>query len=69
MFALMLLKHYTKLSDEKFVDSLNADAVFQLFCGIKSDLFLQPIKEKTLFTRVRKFLSINLELNNLQKND
>jgi transposase, IS5 family len=67
MFALMFLKHYTKLSDEKLVERLNSDAVFQLFCGIKTDLFLQPIKDKTLVTRVRKFLSIHLDMNDLQK--
>jgi transposase, IS5 family len=52
MFALMFLKHYTKISDEKLVERLNSDACFQLFCGIKTDLFLQPIKDKTLVTRV-----------------
>jgi transposase, IS5 family len=68
MFALMFLKHYTKSSDEKLVERLNSDACFQLFCGIKNDLFLQPIKDKTLVTRVRKFLSIHLDVNKLQKN-
>lgn len=67
MFGLMFLKHYTKLSDEKLVERLNSDVVFQLFCGIKNDLFLQPIKDKTLVTRVRRFLSIHLNVNDLQK--
>jgi transposase, IS5 family len=66
MIALMFLKHYTKLSDEKLVDRLNSDFVFQLFCGVNITLE-QPIRDKTLVTRVRKFLSIHLDINQLQQ--
>ena len=48
MFALMFLKHYTKISDEKLVERLNSDACFQLFCGIKSTYLYSLSKTKPL---------------------
>jgi transposase, IS5 family len=66
MFGLMFLKHYTKLADEKLVERLNSDFIFQMFCGINISLE-QPIKDKTLVTRARKFLSIHLDVNEIQK--
>ena len=53
---LMLLKHYTGLSDEMLVERLNTDFAYQLFC----QLALEPgefIRDRSLVTRVRKELS------------
>ena len=53
---LMLLKHYSGLSDEKLVERLNTDWAYQVFCH----LTLLPgelIKDRSLVTRVRKEVS------------
>jgi transposase, IS5 family len=53
---LILLKHYSGLSDEKLVERLNTDWAYQAFCH----LTLLPgelIKDRSLVTRVRKEVS------------
>lgn len=55
-FRLLLLKHYSGLSDEKLVDQLNTDWSYQLFCGLElADG--EFIRDKSLVTRIRKQVS------------
>jgi hypothetical protein len=55
-FRLMLLKHYSGLSDEKLVDRLNTDWSYQLFCQLELAEG-EFIRDKSLVSRVRKELS------------
>lgn len=53
---LMLLKHYSGLSDEKLVERLNTDRAYQVFCHLTL-LPGEVIKDQSLVTRVRKEVS------------
>ncbi len=53
---LMLLKHYSGLSDEKLVERLNTDWVYQVFCHLEL-LPGEIIKDQSLVTRVGKEVS------------
>lgn len=65
MFALMFLKHYTGLSDEKLLDSLNTDWTMQYFCGI--DLRdLKFIKDNSFVSRVRTYIATHFDLDTIQ---
>jgi hypothetical protein len=55
-FRVMLLKHYTGLSDEDLVESLNTNWSYQLFCGLNLEAG-EFIRDKTYVTRIRRDLS------------
>lgn len=65
MLGLMFLKHYTSLSDEKLIDRLNTDYAFQFFCNFRLQLG-EKIRDKTLVTRVRKYISTHCDFEQLQ---
>ena len=65
LFGLMFLKHYTGLSDEKLLERFHTDWAMQLFCGV----LLQDnerIRDTAFVSRVRKYLSVHLDLNRFQ---
>lgn len=60
-FAVMFLKHYTNLSDEKLIDRINTDWGMQLFCGILlADN--EQIKDRAIVSRIRSKISIHVNL-------
>lgn len=59
ILALMFLKHYTGLSDEKLVERINTDYAFQLFCGIRLSV-TEQIKDLSIVSRARCFLAKHL---------
>ncbi len=64
--ALLILKHYTGLSDEMLIDRINTDWCMQMFCGIQ----LKPheqIKDKNLPSSWRGYIGRRLNINALQK--
>jgi transposase, IS5 family len=65
-FGLMILKHYTGLSDEKLLERFNTDYAMQLFCGI----LLQEneaIRNNAFVSHVRSYLSVHLDMKECQK--
>lgn len=65
-FGLMLLKHYTNLSDEKLIQRLNTDWAMQFFCGIQLQTH-QMIKDDGLVSRIREYLAEHLEIEAVQR--
>ena len=63
--ALMVLKSYTDLSDEKLVAHLNSNIDFQLFCGIY--LGLDKLADFKIVSRIRTELSRSLNIRSSQK--
>jgi hypothetical protein len=63
--ALMFLKHYLNVSDEKLIERLNTDVALQFFCGVYINDF-QPITDKALLSRIRSGLSVAGLLEHLQ---
>jgi len=64
--ALMLLKSYSGLSDERLIEQINGSIYYQLFCGI----FIRPgkeIKDPKLVSKIRCELSHRLDINTFQK--
>ena len=66
MFALMFLKHYLGLSDEKLVDRLNSDWELQMFCGrqFKDN---ERIRDRNLPSRVRSHIGKGLSIDSFQE--
>ena len=65
MIALLFLQAYTQQSDRHFIDHLNGNWQWQMFCGIQL-LIHQPIKDRNLMSRVRKYVSQYLDLEKFQ---
>ncbi len=63
--ALLVLKHYTGLSDEMLIDRLNTDWCMQYFCGVQ--LNLRRIKDKNLVSWWRCYIAMHLDIKELQK--
>jgi translation initiation factor 2 beta subunit (eIF-2beta)/eIF-5 len=64
--ALLILKHYTGLSDEMLIDRINTDWCMQMFCGIQ----LKPheqIRDKNLPSSWRGYIGRRLDIHSLQK--
>ena len=64
--GLLILKHYTNLSDEKLMDRLNTDWCMQMFCGI----LLKPtevIRDSSLPSTWRGYIGRRLDIDALQK--
>ncbi len=64
-FRLMMLKHYSGLSDEKLVQHLNTDWSYQLFCQLELAEG-EFIRDKSLVSKVRKEFS-GLDYQNIQQ--
>ncbi|MEA5261062.1 transposase [Arcicella aquatica] len=65
LFGLMLLKHYTGLSDEKLLESFHTNWAMQIFCGtLLADN--ERIKDNAFVSRVRSYLGNHLDLNLFQ---
>ena len=65
MLALMFLKSYLKLSDEKLIERFNTDWALQLFCG-KLLADNQKIKDKAIVSRIRTYLGEHADWQQLQ---
>ena len=64
--GLLILKHYTGLSDEMLIDRINTDWCMQMFCGMQ----LKPheqIKDKNLPSSWRGYIGRRLDIHSLQK--
>ena len=66
MFAIMFLKHYLNLSDEKLVDRINTDWELQLFCGrqFKDN---ERIRDRNLPSRIRCYIGKHLTIDTFQE--
>ena len=65
MLALMFLKSYLNLSDEKLIERFNTDWGLQLFCGkLLEDN--QRIKDKAIVSRIRSYLAHHTDWKQLQ---
>jgi len=62
--ALLVLKHYTCLSDEMLIERLNTDWCMQYFCGVQ--LNARRIKDMTLVSWWRCYIAKHLDLKELQ---
>jgi IS5 family transposase len=62
--ALLILKHYTSLSDEMLIDRLNTDWCMQYFCGVQ--LKFRRIKDKNLVSWWRCYIARHLDIKELQ---
>ena len=63
--ALLILKHYTCLSDEMLIDRLNTDWCMQYFCGVQ--LNARRIKDTNLVSWWRCYIGRHLDIKELQK--
>lgn len=65
MLALMFLKSYLSISDEKLIERFNTDWSLQLFCGrLLADN--QLIKDKAIVSRIRTYLAEHTDWQQLQ---
>ena len=64
--ALMFLKSYSGLSDEKLIERLNTDWAYQMFCFrlLRDDEIIQDI---TLPSTTRSYISSIIDINGLQQ--
>jgi len=62
--ALLVLKHYTSLSDEMLIDRLNTDWCLQYFCGVQ--LNARRIKDKNLVSWWRCYVARHLDIKEWQ---
>lgn len=62
--ALLMLKHYTGLSDEMLIDRLNTDWCMQYFCGVR--LGFRKIKDRNLVSWWRCYIGRHLDIKQLQ---
>lgn len=62
--ALLILKHYTGLSDQMLIDRLNTDWCLQYFCGVQ--LNARRIKDKNLVSWWRCYIGRYLDIKELQ---
>jgi hypothetical protein len=62
--GLLILKHYTGLSDEMLIDRLNTDWCMQYFCGVQ--LNARRIKDRNLVSWWRCYIAKHLNIQQLQ---
>jgi len=62
--GLLVLKHYTGLSDEMLIDRLNTDWCMQYFCGVQ--LGFRKIKDRNLVSWWRCYIGRHLDIKQLQ---
>jgi transposase, IS5 family len=60
MFALMFLKAYLNISEEKLIDRFNTDWSIQLFCG-KLLADGQMIRDRAIMSRIRSYIAHNAD--------
>jgi hypothetical protein len=65
-FALMMLKHYMGLSDEKLLEHFHTDWAMQLFCGVQLQ-DNERIRDNAFVSNVRTYLGKHLDLNQMQR--
>ena len=65
MIALLFLQAYTQQSDRHFIDHLNGNWQWQMFCGIQLPIN-QPIRDRNLMSRIRKYVSQYFDLEKFQ---
>lgn len=65
MVALMILKHYTCLSDEKLLNRLNTDYAMQYFCGINLQNG-KRIRDNAFVSNVRSYIGKHFDLDMIQ---
>lgn len=65
MLALMFLKSYLKLSDEKLIERFNTDWALQLFCG-KLLAENEKVKDKAIVSRIRTYIGQHADWQELQ---
>ncbi len=66
VFALMFLKSFLNLSDEKLIERFNTDYALQMFCGklLKAD---EWVKDKSIVSRVRGYIADHGDLQGIQE--
>lgn len=64
MLALMFLKHYSSLSDEKLIEQLNGNVEWQFFCGIY--LGFKRLENFKIVSDIRTELSEQLNIDQLE---
>ncbi|WMJ71948.1 transposase [Cytophagaceae bacterium ABcell3] len=64
MFALMFLKAYLNLSDEKLIERFNTDFSLQFFCG--KNLNNEIVKDKTIVSRIRTYIADHADMDKVQ---
>jgi transposase, IS5 family len=62
--SLLVLKHYTGLSDQMLVERLNTDWCMQYFCGVQ--LRFRKIKDRNLVSWWRCYIARHLDIKQLQ---
>lgn len=65
MIGMLFLQSYTGLSDRKFIDHFNGNWQMQMFCGVQLPLH-ESIKDRNLMSRIRKYVSTYLNLENFK---
>ncbi|MFM8913342.1 MAG: transposase, partial [Flammeovirgaceae bacterium] len=65
MIGLLFLQTYSQLSDRKFIDHFNGNWQWQMFCGVQLQIH-EPIRDRNLMSRIRKYVSQYLDLNQFQ---
>jgi transposase, IS5 family len=66
MIAMLFLQPYSQLSDRKFIDHFNGNWQWQMFCGVQLQIH-QPIRDRNLMSRIRKYVSHYLDLEKFQQ--
>jgi transposase, IS5 family len=66
LISLLFLQSYTQLSDRHFIDHLNGNWQMQMFCGLQLAVN-EPIRDRNLMSRIRKHVSMFLDLEQFQK--
>lgn len=66
MIAMMFLKSYLKLSDEKLVERFNTDWSLQMFCG-KVLRDGERIRDKAIVSRIRTYIGKHADLYAMQR--
>jgi len=64
--ALMFLKNYAGVSDEKLIEQLNGNIQYQLFCNILIP-FDSPLTNAKIVSQIRCELASKMSINKLQK--
>ncbi|HYG39619.1 MAG TPA: DDE transposase [Cytophagales bacterium] len=65
MFALMFLKSYLGLSDEKLIERFNTDYSLQIFCGKLLNIN-EIIKDKGIVSRIREYIADHADWQEVQ---
>lgn len=64
--ALMVLKHYSGLSDRQLIDQLNGNAYYQIFCGVRIHPS-HPLTNFKIVSDIRCEIGLSMDINLLQQ--